>query len=169
MILFRIAARRYEQSWREAFSGEGSFRAGGRWSSPGTRLVYASSHLSLATLEVLVHCNRASFLQSRLALRFELPDGVIEQIPVDQLPEDWNSIPESVATQRIGDAWTASAAAAGLIVPSAVLPGGANLDEQNVVLNPAYPGLLDLISNVSLTAFDFDRRIAGLAGERAAG
>ena len=40
-----------------AFSGEGAVLTGGRWNSRGVRVVYASSTLSLAVLESLVHLN----------------------------------------------------------------------------------------------------------------
>jgi RES domain-containing protein len=37
------------------FDGEGSYRYGGRWSAPGTRIAYIAEHLSFAMLEYLVH------------------------------------------------------------------------------------------------------------------
>ena len=36
-------------------TGEGSYRAGGRWNSPGIRAVYASLDPATAILEVAVH------------------------------------------------------------------------------------------------------------------
>jgi len=38
-----------------AFNGEGARLNGGRWNSPGERVVYASATKSLAALETLVH------------------------------------------------------------------------------------------------------------------
>jgi len=38
-----------------SFDGEGAYRYGGRWSSPGTRLSYTSEHQSLAMLEYFIH------------------------------------------------------------------------------------------------------------------
>ena len=43
---------------RTRFDGEGSDRYGGRWSSPGIRLSYASEHQSLAMLEYFVHLDK---------------------------------------------------------------------------------------------------------------
>lgn len=160
MILYRVTSQRYIDRWQDAFSGEGSFRGGGRWSSVGIRMVYASSQLSLAALEVLVHCNRQSFLETRLCIRVELADRFIQQ--PTQLPDDWNSIPESVTTQRLGDSWVAARSSAGLIVPSAVLPEPAQPSEYNMLLNPSYPEFLSLLQNPIVTPFDFDARITAL-------
>jgi RES domain-containing protein len=158
--LYRVTSNRYVTRWQDAFSGEGSFRGGGRWSSVGTRMVYTSTHLSLAALEVLVHCNRQSFLDSRLSIRFDLDDRYIQRL--ERLPEAWNSIPESINTQRLGDSWIEANSAAGLIVPSATLPQGDQEDEYNVLLNPSFPNFLNLLKNASVKAFDFDTRITSL-------
>jgi RES domain-containing protein len=158
--LYRVTSNRYVNRWQDAFSGEGSFRGGGRWSSVGTRMVYTSTHLSLASLEVLVHCSRQSFVDSRLAIRFELGDRFVQRL--ERLPEGWNSIPESVNTQRLGDSWVAANSAAGLIVPSATLPEGDQEDEFNVLLNPNFPNFLSLLKDAEVKAFDFDTRITTL-------
>jgi RES domain-containing protein len=163
LILYRVTGSKHLNRWQDAFSGEGSYRAGGRWSSVGTRMVYASTALSLATLEVLVHCNKQSFLNARVMVRFELEDDRIEQLPESELPETWNSIPESVGTQKIGDAWTKQGTAIGLIVPSATLPT-LRVEERNVLLNPNLPGMLEHLQNVTMQPFSTDSRLANLLG-----
>jgi len=56
------AEPRFLRVWRlckrahSAFDGEGSRLAGGRWNRRGTRMIYTSGSLSLAALEILVHC-----------------------------------------------------------------------------------------------------------------
>ena len=49
---WRLDAQRYAEGWA---TGEGSFRVGGRWNSPGRRTVYACLDPATATLEVAVH------------------------------------------------------------------------------------------------------------------
>ena len=49
---WRLDAERYAEGWA---AGEGSFRVGGRWNSPGRRTVYACLDPATATLEVAVH------------------------------------------------------------------------------------------------------------------
>lgn len=38
-----------------AFDGDGARLFGGRWNAPGSRVIYTSTTLSLAALEILVH------------------------------------------------------------------------------------------------------------------
>lgn len=52
LTFWRIDAERYASTWHQ---GEGSFRVGGRWNSPGVRAVYTSLDPSTAVLEVAVH------------------------------------------------------------------------------------------------------------------
>ena len=52
---YRVLRKAYAHA---PFDGEGAYRYGGRWSSPGTRLSYASEHQSLAMLEYFVHLDQ---------------------------------------------------------------------------------------------------------------
>lgn len=49
---WRLDAARHAETWD---SGEGSFLAGGRWNTPGIRIVYAALDPATAILEVAVH------------------------------------------------------------------------------------------------------------------
>jgi RES domain-containing protein len=49
---WRLDAETHAATWN---TGEGSFRVGGRWNSPGIRAIYASLDPATATLEVAVH------------------------------------------------------------------------------------------------------------------
>jgi RES domain-containing protein len=129
------------QAWRlvrdkymnVAFSGEGAAKYGGRWNSPGTFMVYASSSLSLAALEVLIH-----FIGSPLlpycAFKIEFDDKLITVPDPKDLPANWRSEPPVPATMRLGDDWTKSATSAVLAVPSILVPV-----EANYLFNPLHP------------------------------
>src|SRR5690606_31231034 len=52
LIAWRLDAKKFAPTWD---SGEGAYRFGGRWSSPGTRAVYCSLDASTTILEVAVH------------------------------------------------------------------------------------------------------------------
>ena len=51
-LVYRVLRKVYA---RTPFDGEGAYLYGGRCSSPGTRLSYASEYQSLAMLEYFVH------------------------------------------------------------------------------------------------------------------
>ena len=140
----------------------GSFHYGGRWSSPRTAMVYASTHLSLATLEILVYVNRASFLQTRVALRFEIDEDLVMQLDDSALPASWDALPAPVSSQKSGDAWAASSQSMGLLVPSAILPRGSEREERNLLLDPTYPDFIGQIHDVAILPFNFDDRITAL-------
>lgn len=116
-----------------AFSGEGARIAGGRWNSPGTKVVYVSQSKSLATLELLVHINPGMPKRFK-AFRVEFDDGLIENLTKGTLPPDWQREPPPAATMAIGDAWIAGASSPILAVPSVIIP-----EEWNFFLNPAHP------------------------------
>lgn len=52
LVAWRLDRAVYAESWN---SGEGAFRAGGRWNSKGVPVVYCSLDPSTAILEVAVH------------------------------------------------------------------------------------------------------------------
>ncbi len=119
----------------DAFTGEGSRLAGGRWNSPGVRVVYVSATLALAQLEYLVHANALAAPRHVFAIFADIPDGVrIEDLDASALPKNWRRYePPLEALQALGDAWVAKGRSAVLRVPSAVVP-----QESNYILNPAH-------------------------------
>jgi RES domain-containing protein len=129
---FRLCKTRHAAT---AFTGEGARIAGGRWNSPGVAVVYASSSLSLATLEVLVHLDDPEAFARLFAwFAMEIPDELIEVLEESKLPPGWCADETTSATQVLGDAWIRSQRSAVLAVPSVVTPG-----ERNYLLNPAHP------------------------------
>jgi RES domain-containing protein len=117
-----------------AFDGEGARLHGGRWNSPGKRVVYCASSVSLATLEMLVHLPRAVRLPAFVVPSARLPEKLFETLDPGHLPRHWLEHPAPHGLQVIGDAWLASARSVALRVPSAVVPL-----ETNVLLNPGHP------------------------------
>src|SRR5262249_26652657 len=105
---------------------------GGRWNSPGVRVVYVSESLSLSVLEILVHLQTNVLLSSYVTFAVELPETVIEELPTAALPADWREFPAPPAVRALGDAWVARGSSAALRVPSAVLAM-----EHTYLLNPA--------------------------------
>ncbi|HLJ75215.1 MAG TPA: RES family NAD+ phosphorylase [Thermoanaerobaculia bacterium] len=128
------------RSWRivdalhaaHAFDGEGPRFLGGRWNSPGVRVVYTSENAALAALEVLVHLKRMRSLPDFAVISCQFDEKLVEA--VKDLPEGWRDYPPRPEQQAIGDEWARSARSAVLRVPSVIVPG-----ENNYLLNPAHP------------------------------
>ena len=146
---WRIVKRSHASS---AFDGEGAWRYGGRWNSPGTRVVYCSANLSLAALETLVHLNPPVAFKS-VAIELEFDHRLVETIAAKNLPSDWTEEPPARSTMRLGDLWVREGRSAVLELPSAIIPS-----ESNYLLNPFHPDY-QKIKIHSPVAFSFDPRL----------
>ena len=136
MIAYRLVHPRHS---RTAFSGEGAFLAGGRWNSPGMRVVYASSSIALAVLEVLAYRKARKPLAPRHLYRVTLDEDDVTWLQPANLPDDWMVYPHPESTQAIGDAWVNTGNTFALAVPSVLAP-----QEHNIVLNCGHPGFARL-------------------------
>ena len=129
---FRLCKTRYLAS---AFTGEGARLTGGRWNSPGLAVVYTSSSLSLATLEVLVHLeDPETFARLFSWVPLEIPEDDIEKLDETKLARGWCADEINATSRSIGDAWIRSMRTPAFAVPAVVTPG-----EWNFLLNPAHP------------------------------
>ena len=130
--VYRIVRKRFS---RRPLDGEGSFRFGGGWSSPGTRLAYMSEHLSLAMLEYYVHVDRSDLPSDLVVIPVHIDDRVSRiKVAVTSLAADWRASPAPPHLAAIGDAFVVERKSAVLIVPSVLAPS-----EYNWLLNPAHP------------------------------
>jgi RES domain-containing protein len=124
----------YPRHSRTAFSGEGAFLAGGRWNSPGTRVVYASSSIALAVLETLAYRKARRPLAPRHLYRVTLDENQVTWLSREQLPDDWMAYPHPESTQAIGDVWVVKGENLALAVPSVLAP-----HDHNILLNRGHP------------------------------
>ena len=151
MIVWRICKSKYVSS---AFSGIGAEKTGGRWNSPGNRVVYTSENLSLATLELFVHVDPKLVPPDLMAAIAELPKGLSKtELKITDLPSNWRAYPAPVKLQKIGNEWLKSNSTLALIVPSAVNP-----IDKNVLLNPAHPQM-KAVKIEPPERFEFDTRM----------
>lgn len=146
---------RIDKSGREAFSGEGARRFGGRWNSPGVAVIYLSEHQSLAALEIFVHLQPLAPQTKYLAYFVEWADAQMEVLSAKKLPPEWRASPPGPATMELGDQWVRAARSVVLAVPSAILPG-----ERNFLLNPIHPDFGKLRRHRPVD-FAFDDRLVG--------
>ena len=136
-----------------AFSGEGARRYGGRWNSPGVRVIYVSEYQAAAALEVFVHNKPFLPNEKFKAFHVEWPDSITEVLPAKKLPTNWRIHPPPVETREIGDRWVQERRSAVLALPSAISPA-----DTNFLLNPEHPGF-KRIHIASPIDFDFDPRL----------
>jgi RES domain-containing protein len=127
---FRIGSAKHAGTVAAAFSGEASLYGDGRWHHRGHVIVYAAEHLSLATLEILVHFGRRDRIQPYVSWELEIPDAMIGPAPT--VPASWRDQIE--LTRNWGDRWLAKQAMPAVRVPSFVVPS-----EFNLLLNPVHP------------------------------
>ena len=139
---------------RSAFDGEGARRFGGRWNARGTPVVYLCSSLSLAVLELFVHLTAEDARLRFSAIPVGIPSGLaIQELRIDNLPEEWRSEPPFHACKALGSEWAEANEAALLKVPSVIVP-----HEFNYVLNPRQPDFSRL-SVHKAEPFGFDSRM----------
>lgn len=126
---FRIADRRHA-----IFDGAGAFLYGGRWNSPGQRVIYASESFAGALLEVLVHARIGKLPRNHSWIEIAIPPTVsIEHLAPADLP-GWDH-PESPAARSFGDQWLARKRSLILTVPSLAASGLG----RNVLINQDHP------------------------------
>jgi RES domain-containing protein len=106
---------------RAPFDGEGAYRYGGRWSSPGTRLAYTSEHQSLAMLEYFVHLDPEDAPEDLILATADVPDDLSrKRLQVAQMPAHWRETPAPPELAQIGNEFVKKGETCMLLVPSAL-------------------------------------------------
>jgi len=130
--IYRVLRKPYA---RTPFDGEGAYRYGGRWSSPGIRLSYTAEHQSLAMLEYFVHLDKDDLPTDLVLVVAEIPDDLDgEQLRISDLPRNWRDPAAPVELARFGDEFAQRGEHCLLLVPSVLAP-----NENNCLMNPAHP------------------------------
>jgi RES domain-containing protein len=149
--VYRVLRKAYA---RAPLDGEGAYRYGGRWSSPGTRLAYTSEHQSLAMLEYFVHLDAGDAPPDLVLVTAEIPNDLPkERVEAEDLPSRWRGSPAPAELTRIGDEFVQRAETCALIVPSALAP-----HENNWLLNPQHPSFRKVVVS-SVEALSYDPRM----------
>lgn len=129
--LFRLVSA---TNAREAWSGKGAARLGGRWTQKGTEVVYCASSMCTAILDVLAHVGRSDFLHNLISSRAEVQLSTrIEVVRASDLPARWKQRPAPAPLAFIGSKWAARGETCVLELPSVMLP-----NERMYLLNPAH-------------------------------
>ena len=157
--VYRVLRRKYA---RAPLDGEGAYRYGGRWSSPGIRLSYTSEHQSLALLEYFVHLDNDDPPADLVLTVAEVPDNLgRERIEISHLPPNWRHPAAPPELARIGDEFVQRREHCLLMVPSVLAP-----NENNCLINPAHPEFGRIVLQ-DLEPLIYDPRMFGRApGQR---
>jgi RES domain-containing protein len=135
-----------------AFSGEGARRFGGRWNSRGVPMVYCSSSLALAAIELFVHLDPTQAPEDLVSISATLPEGEpVRTVTPAELPPAWWTDP--LGTRKLGDAWIRSGSSLAIQVPSVPIRS-----EWNVLVNPQHPRMSELHTDPP-QPFVFDARM----------
>ncbi|MBI4410444.1 MAG: RES domain-containing protein [Gemmatimonadetes bacterium] len=126
LTVYRIAKAKH------AFDTLGAYLEGGRWNSPGGRVIYGSSCLAGCLLEVLVQAGRRQKLPgTHHCARAHIPDDVPVEVVDETQLAGWE-VEGSAAARDYGDGWLRELRTAVLSVPAVTAkPYGRHL-----LLNP---------------------------------
>jgi RES domain-containing protein len=115
-------------------SGNGGRKAGARWHTAGSRIVYLAESPMAAIVETLVHLEVDSEETPDFytLLKISVPDGLAIRSLDPSAGSDWKRDLE--LTRRMGDAWLASLETPLARVPSVLAP-----QTWNYLLNPEHP------------------------------
>ncbi len=149
--VWRITKQKHQFT---SLTGEGARIYGGRWNPIGIPVMYTAESLSLATLEIIVHLEREQLLyKSFVKIPVTFESSLVFPLSRKKRPKDWNSLPPSESTQKIGQKWIEQAKHAILKIPSTVIK-----EEHNFLINPAHPDF-SAIKFGEPQRFEFDERL----------
>lgn len=149
MRLWRIAQQKYALDK----SCAGTVQFGGRWNPVGLPALYASTSISLCSLEKFIHIGLGA-LPTLVLVAIDIPDTVPVYVPGSAaLPANWDALPVSAAAQAFGGGWLARATELAMRVPSVIVP-----EEDNVVVNPQHHAYGRVVLSIA-RPFNFDKRM----------
>jgi len=149
--VYRVLRKAYA---RTPFDGEGAYRYGGRWSSPGTRLCYASEHQSLAMLEYFVHLDQDDPPDDLVLAVAEVPDDLTRAgIETARMPPNWRDPAAPPELARFGDEFARRGKHCLLIFFKVTAP-----TENNCLINPAHPDYKKIVVRAT-ESLNYDPRM----------
>jgi RES domain-containing protein len=145
MIMYRCSLRK----WANDLTGTGSYLHGGRWNTPGTRLLYTAENNVLAAFEVALRIPLDQISKNYLMIPIEVPDDSDVYSP--SLPKSWHT--DLQLTQYIGNTFARNKKSLLMKVPSAIIS-----DSYNYLINPAHAQINKVKAKEARTIL-FDARL----------
>ena len=148
MILYHIDKWKYKDVWPP----EGTLFADGRWNKPGQWIIYTSSVISLAKLEILANENNLPL--KRVCMTIEVSDATdIFDIATEDLPEYWMSKPYPVSLVN----FTSQFLASGKLLMR--VPSAQSYREYNILINVRHPKFYEKVKLLGVSEEPFDSRL----------
>jgi RES domain-containing protein len=148
MILYHIDKWKYRDVWPP----EGILFADGRWNKPGQWIVYTSSTISLAKLEILANENNLPI--KRVCMTIEVSNSTdIFEIDINALPENWMSKPYPVPLVN----FTSQFLASGKLLMR--VPSAQSHREYNILINVRHPIFYEKVKLLDVSEEPFDPRL----------
>lgn len=135
--------------WARDLTGTGAYLYGGRWNTPGTRLIYTAENNVLAAFEVALRIPLDQISKDYVMIPIDLPDDADVFTPA--LPKNWRS--DLNFSQHAGDAFAKEGRHLLMKVPSALIS-----DSFNYLINPAHP-LIKKVKVKEPRTILFDKRL----------
>ena len=152
--LWRIAVEAPAYSAND-LTGKGAESTGGRWNAKGTAVIYASTSISLAAMETLVHLGAGILPLNRYLVRIDVPDRVWDNafdLDTSNVP-GWDALPVGKASIDWGQRWLKSNDTLLAFVPSVIVP-----EERNCLINPAHADI-SKVKATTLRKWIYDARL----------
>jgi RES domain-containing protein len=136
-------------------NGAESVASGGRWSRPGTALVYACTSPALACLETVVHLPPGPLPDDRFLVEIDIPPALWATRTRFQAAAHpgWDALPHGPVSQDWGMRWIEGQGSALACVPSVIAP-----EVTNVLINPAHPMAARILARKS-RRWSYDPRL----------
>jgi len=151
-VFYRIVG---SQRAATALDGEGARKFGGRWNPAGVAVAYLTESRALSALEILVHFGRDVAKAPWTLIEVDVPESLIEEVPLRSLPNGWNDLSSPLVSQKLGAKWAEKGAALALLLPSVIIP-----EERIAMLNVRHPDLSKIKVSKPVPFF-FDPRLEG--------
>ncbi len=145
MLVYRITQSKHAYD----IFGTGAALFPGRWNKMGQAVLYTGANPEIALLEVLVHASNSN-LNNLDMLMLEIPDNLIAEISISDLPSNWAEYPAPTHLAEIASKHFIQTKALALKLPSSiirtahiVLLNCSHQEYKKVVIKDQHPFILD--------------------------
>jgi len=148
MVIYHLDKWKYRMVWPP----EGTLNADGRWNKPGEWLIYTSSTVSLAKLEILANENSLSI--KRICMSIEVADNAdVFEVIKKELPKNWMDTPYPASLIKFTKKFLRS----GKLLMQ--VPSAQSYSEHNYLISVRHPDFNKKVRLLDVTDEPFDQRL----------